>query len=139
MSRTHCACSPGCRFLADEGHAYKLEHDPTPERAEERRKLLSERGRNGAAKRDSNRAAARDDVAGKLSLRTEDDQLRTLEVALRNLMRSKLDAAKVASATAQLVKAAREVLHGELEAKAERLAKLLDQNPTLRRHLGVVG
>jgi hypothetical protein len=131
-----CECSPGCRFGADEGHRFSLAHDP--ERTEERRALMSQRGRAGQAKKNANRQAARDATASKLGLRSDDDQLTALETALRSLLRSKLDAAKVAGAVAQLVKVAREVLHGGLEDKAERLAKLLADNPTLAARLQVV-
>lgn len=113
-----------------------LAHDP--ERAEERSRVMAERGRAGADKRLGNLQAARDDVAATLGLRSDDEQLTALETALRNLMRSQLDAAKVAAAVATLVKVAREVIHGGLEDKADRLAKLLESNPELAKRLQVV-
>lgn len=132
-----CACKPTCRFKADPGHAYFLSHDPTSERQEERQRMMAERGRAGRAQVETHRQAAREESAVKLSVRTIEGQLATLDILLRNLMRAKLDAAKVAAAGGQLVKIAREVLaSAELEQENRDLKKLIDEKfPDLRRQL----
>ena len=135
-----CQCSLRCRFVAAPGEPYHLSHDPRPERQELRRQQMSARGVAGAATMSRNRQAVRDQQAVKLSLRTVDGQLDTLDRLLRNLMRSKLNAAEVAKAGAQLVKVAREVLAaGELEQENRDLKSLIAEKfPELRKHLKAV-
>lgn len=138
--RQRCQCTPTCRMTAADGEPFHLSHDSRPERAEERRQMLAERGRAGARKMTANRQAARASVAVKLSVRTVDGQLETLDTLLRNLLRSKLDAANVAKAGAALVKVAREVISAsELEAENRDLKALIaEKHPELKKMLKAV-
>jgi hypothetical protein len=135
-----CQCKDACAFTAAEGEPFHLTHDPRPERAEARREAMAERGRNGQKAKAASRAAASEVVASKLSIRTPEGQLQTLDTLLRNLMRSKLDAAKVAAAGGQLVKIAREVIAAdELQAENRDLRALIaERMPELKKHLKAI-
>lgn len=105
-----------------------------------RARVMSERGTNGRAKVEGNRAAAREGIAGKMSLRTLDGQLTAIDAVLRDVMRCKLDATKRAAAVASLVKVAREVLSAdEIQTENRDLrALILERMPELKKHLKAV-
>jgi hypothetical protein len=100
--------------------------------AEQRR-----RGAVGQSRIRATRAAVGERRAQKATVATVQGQLDALDLALRGVLRSKLDAAKVAQAVAALVRTAREVLvEGELAGEnAELRALIAERLPELRKQL----
>jgi hypothetical protein len=133
MSR--CQCSPTCKFTAAPGEPYFLSHDPRPERQAERSAAMAARGRSGGAK---TQAAARARKRSVCSLRTVADLLAELERALLLAEDSGGDKIARANAITKIVTSAHDILSRDTERNAERLAKLLADNPHLARHLQAV-
>jgi hypothetical protein len=139
-NRPKCQCRDGCPFVADEGQPFKLAHDPRPEMADARRAAMSEAGKQGAASRARQRAAAGEERSAKQTVRTTDGQLTAIDTVLRAVMRDRMDSSKRASAVATLVKVAREVLAAdELQAENRDLRALIaERMPELRKHLKAI-
>jgi hypothetical protein len=134
-TRPKCQCRDGCRFTADEGEPYKLAHDPRPERQEARSLAASALSAKGAVKRAENRSAA---IRHKCSLGSIPALIAELEGALLLATNSGADKIQRANAITKIVMAAHDILARDTAANADKLAKLLADNPTLARRLELI-
>ncbi len=111
---------------------YCLLHDP--DRAEERRAMLSEHGRAGQAKRTKRTAAIRAKLAAAVALDTSAAIRAALEHSLAEVQASDAGAIEKANATARLCTVALSVLRNvDLENEVAELRRLVEER------LGVKG
>jgi hypothetical protein len=134
MSRM-CQCRPGCPLGADDGFDYVLAHDPTPERAEEKRLDLLQRSKNagkasGKSRRENGKHAAREALkealASPVPLKTEADIRAFLEVLAAAAKFGGIPPARIASGV-KAAQAAQALLAAELEKQAAEVRELLEE------------
>lgn len=121
-----------CGRPAIEGGTLCPAHHPDPA---VRSAYAAENGRKGAEAR---RAAKAEMTVEPRSLRTVDDLLSALETALSLVEGSVAAADKRAASIVRLVSAAHEIMRGEVEKNARRLAEILESHPELATRMAEV-